>query len=79
MNKFIVLVLCIFLVRAQDKPKHNITFDEAVQLSLGILKSLNVTDDADSIKNCMASGISFTELAKYNWTQLGRLDKNKIP
>jgi len=27
----------------------------------------------------MASGLNYTELANYNWTQLGRLDKNKIP
>lgn len=27
----------------------------------------------------MSSGLNFTDLAKYNWTQLGRLDKNKIP
>ena len=46
------------------------TFDDTVALVQGLMKSLEITENKDSIKECMAAGVSYAGLAKHNFSSV---------
>lgn len=45
-------------------------FNDTVALVQGLMKSLEISENKDSIKDCMAAGVSYAGLAKHNFSSV---------
>jgi len=55
---------------ATQENTYVMTFDDSVALVQGLMKSLEISENKDSIKECMAAGVSYVGLANHNFSSV---------